>query len=135
MRSNPAPQYRLISQLENILRSYLNFSTSYGRSTDLKSLLELLFVTYIWPWEKISLKYFHIGGGRLSPHVQTVLTSLLSKLVNIGFIFVNHNTYRFRIPWFLSELVKNGGVYRIKEVLFYHFDLFSQVAKIGALET
>ena len=30
-----------IFQLENILRSNLNFSTSYGRLTDWKSLLEL----------------------------------------------------------------------------------------------
>ena len=44
-------------QLENILRSNLNFSTSYGRSTDLKFILRLLLVSFIWLGEKISLKY------------------------------------------------------------------------------
>ena len=39
MSSNPALQLFFIYQLENIFRSYLNFSTSYGRLTDLKSLL------------------------------------------------------------------------------------------------
>ena len=67
MRSNPAPQYRLISQLGNILRSYLNFSTSYGRSTDLKSLLGLLLVSFIWLGGKISIKYLIIGGGTFVP--------------------------------------------------------------------
>ena len=47
MRSDPAHHLFLIFQLENILRTYLNFSTSYGRLTDLKSLLELLLVSFI----------------------------------------------------------------------------------------
>ena len=42
MRSNPEHEVFFIFQLENILRSNLNFSTSYGRLTDLKSLLGLL---------------------------------------------------------------------------------------------
>ena len=42
MRSNPPHNLFFIFQLKNILPSYLNFSTSYGRLTDLKSLLELL---------------------------------------------------------------------------------------------
>ena len=32
--------------------------------------------------EKIPLKYIDIGGGRWSPYVQTVSTSLMSKLIN-----------------------------------------------------
>ena len=47
MRSNPAHQLFFILQLENILRSNLNFSTSYGRLTDLKSFLGLLLVSFI----------------------------------------------------------------------------------------
>ena len=39
MRSNPADQLLFIFQLENIVRSYLNISTSYGLLTDLKSFL------------------------------------------------------------------------------------------------
>ena len=65
---------------QNILRSNLNFSTSYGRSTDLKSLSGLLLVSFIWLGEKISLKYLLIGGERLSPNVQTMSTSLMSKV-------------------------------------------------------
>ena len=71
MRSNPAHQLCFIFELENILQSNLNFSTSYGRLTDLKSLLELLLVSFIWLWEKISLKYLFLGGGTFVPHVQT----------------------------------------------------------------
>ena len=56
-----------IFQLENILRSNLNLSTSYGRSTDLKSFLGLFLVNFIWLWEKISLKYLLIGGGDVCP--------------------------------------------------------------------
>ena len=62
MRSNPAHQLFFIFQLENILRSNLNFSTSYGRLTDLKSLLGLLLVSFIWLGEKIPLRYVLIGG-------------------------------------------------------------------------
>ena len=47
MGSNPALQLFFIYQLENIFRSYLNFSTSYGRLTDLKSLLGLSLVNFI----------------------------------------------------------------------------------------
>ena len=42
----------LIFLLENILRSNLNFSTSYGRLTDLKSVLGLFLVSFIWLWVK-----------------------------------------------------------------------------------
>ena len=67
MRSNPAYRLFLIFQLVNILRSNLNFSTSYGRSTDFKSLLGLLLVSFIWLGEK---KYHYniylSAGGRLS---------------------------------------------------------------------
>ena len=58
--SNPTPTCIFIFQLENILRPYLNFLTSYGRLTDLKSLLGLLLViiiiSFIWLGEKLSLK-------------------------------------------------------------------------------
>ena len=84
MRSSPAHQQFFIFQLENIVRSHLNFSTSYGRLTDFKSLLGLLLVSFIWVGEKISLKYLLIGGVDVCPpHVQTVSTSLMSKLVNV----------------------------------------------------
>ena len=63
MRSNPAHQLFFIFQLENILRSNFNFSTSYGRLTDLKSLSGLLLVSLILLGEKISLKYLLVGGG------------------------------------------------------------------------
>ena len=68
MRSNPANQLFFIFQPENVLRSNLNFSTSYGRLTDLKSLLRLLLVIFIWVWEKNSLKYLFLGGGCLSSY-------------------------------------------------------------------
>ena len=45
----------------NILRSYLNFSSTYGRTTDFKSLLGLLLVSFKRLGEKILLKYIHIG--------------------------------------------------------------------------
>ena len=80
MRSNLARQLFCIFQLENILRSNFNFSTSYGRSTDLKSLLGLFLASFIWVREKNSLKYLLVGGGFV-PHVQTVSTTLMSKLV------------------------------------------------------
>ena len=69
MRSNPAHELFFIFQLENIFRSYLNFSTSYARLTDLKS-----FKGY-YKWDFYGLqKNFHLNiylsaGGRLSPHV------------------------------------------------------------------
>ena len=46
MRSNFAHRLFFIFQLENILRSNLNFSTSYGRFTDLKSLSLMKHPTY-----------------------------------------------------------------------------------------
>ena len=47
MRSNPAHHLSFfIFQQENILRSIFNFSTSYGRLTNLKSLLGLSWVLY-----------------------------------------------------------------------------------------
>ena len=49
-------------QLDNILRSYLNLLTSYCRLTDLKTLLGLLLVGFIWLEEKISLKCLLSGG-------------------------------------------------------------------------
>ena len=67
MRSNPVHHLLFIFQPENILRSNLNFSTSYGRLTDLRSLLGLLLVTLIWLGERNSLKYLFLSGGRLSP--------------------------------------------------------------------
>ena len=82
MRSNPTYQLSFIFQLENLLRSNLNFSTSYGRLTDFKSILGFKLVSFIWLGEKISLKYLLIGGVDVCPpHVQTVSTSLTSKLV------------------------------------------------------
>ena len=67
MRSNPVHQLFFIFQLENILGSNLNFSTSYGRSTDLESLLGLLLVIIICLEEKFSLKYLHPGGEDVCP--------------------------------------------------------------------
>ena len=67
MRSNPAHHLFFIFQLENILPYNLNFSTFYGRSTDLKSLLGLLLVSFIWVREKISLQYLLIGGRLSTP--------------------------------------------------------------------
>ena len=67
MRSNLAHRLFFIFQLENILRSDLNFSTSYGRSIDLKSLSGLLLVSFIWLGEKNSLKYLLIGGRTFVP--------------------------------------------------------------------
>ena len=84
MRPNPAHRLFLIFQLENILRSNLNFSTSYGRSTDWMSVLGLLWVTFIWLEQKISLQCILIGGVDVCPpHVQTVSTSFMSKLVKV----------------------------------------------------
>ena len=63
MRSNPAHQLFFIFQLEKILRSNLNFSTSYGRFTDLKSILGLLLVSFIWLGEKNFTKIFTYRRG------------------------------------------------------------------------
>ena len=109
MRSNPAHHLFFIFQLENILPYNLNFSTFYGRSTVLKSLLGLLLVSFIWVREKISLQYLLISGVDVCPpHVQTVSTSLMSKLVNISYSGISLEkdilaTPRFLI-WFLSIL-------------------------------
>ena len=43
-------------QYKNISRSYLNFSTFYGRLADLNSFLELLSVSFKKVGEKISRK-------------------------------------------------------------------------------
>ena len=67
MRSNPVPTFFLFFQLKNMLRSNLKFSTSYGRSTDFKSLSGLLLVSFIWLREKITLKYLLIGGVDVCP--------------------------------------------------------------------
>ena len=67
MRPNPAHKLFFIFKLENILRSYLNFSTSYGRLTDLNSLLRLLLASFIWLEEKISLKYLLTIGRAFVP--------------------------------------------------------------------
>ena len=83
MRSNPEPTFFFIFEHENILRSNLNFSTSYGRSIDLKYLFGLLLVSFIWLAEKISLKYLLIDGGRLALHAQTVTMTLMPRLVKV----------------------------------------------------
>ena len=67
MRSNPAHELFFIFQLKNILRSDLNFSTSYGGLTDFKPLLGLLLVSLIWLGEKNSLKYLFLGGRAFIP--------------------------------------------------------------------
>ena len=69
MRSNPAHHLLFIFQLENISRSYLNLSTSYGCSTDLESLLGLLLVSFIWLEEKNSLKHLLPDGRDVCPHM------------------------------------------------------------------
>ena len=56
-----------IFQLENILGSNFNFSTSYGHLTDLMSFLGLLLVRFPWFGEKNSLKYLLIGVGTFVP--------------------------------------------------------------------
>ena len=66
MRSNPAHGFFFIFQLQNILLFNLNFSTSYGRSTDFKSLLGLLLVSFIWLGEKFHYNIYLSAGGRLS---------------------------------------------------------------------
>ena len=67
MRSNPAHEFFFLIQLENILRSNSNLSSSYGRWTDLKSSLGLNLVNFIWLEEKISLKYLFPGGVKFDP--------------------------------------------------------------------
>ena len=67
MRSNPAHQFLFTSQLDNILRSNLNFSSSYGRSNVQESLLRLLLVSFIWLGDKISLKHLLPGGEDVCP--------------------------------------------------------------------
>ena len=67
MRSNPVSTLFFIFEFKNISRSNLKFSTSYGRSTDLKFLFELILVSFIWLGEKISLKDLLIGGGTFIP--------------------------------------------------------------------
>ena len=66
MRSNPAQQPFFYFRLENISKSYLNFSTFNGRSTDTKSLLGLLLVSFVCLREQIHSKNFYRRGGRLS---------------------------------------------------------------------
>ena len=66
MRSNPELTffYFLIQKYFTI---YYEFSTSFGRSTDLKFLFGLLLVSFIWLGEKISLKCLLPGGLDVSP--------------------------------------------------------------------
>ena len=56
-----------IFQLKNISPSNFKFSTSYGRSTDLKSLFGLLFASFKWLGEKHLLKYLLSGGEDVCP--------------------------------------------------------------------
>ena len=95
MRSNPAHQLCLIFQLETFLRSDLNLSTSYGRSTDLESLSGLFFVSFIWLGVKISLKSLLPGGTFVLPHALTVSRSLMFKLIK----------FIFRITYFSNSIL------------------------------
>ena len=61
--SKPTHHRSFIFHLENILRSYLNFSTSYGSLTDLKPLLDLLFVSFIWLGENFEFFLMLTFGG------------------------------------------------------------------------
>ena len=81
MRSIPAHKLSFIFEIENILWSYFNFSTSYGRSTDLKSLVGLLLVSLNGSEKKKFTKIFTYRRVGV-PHAQTVSTSFMSKLVN-----------------------------------------------------
>ena len=89
MRSNLAHQLFFIFQFKNILRSNLNFSTSYGHLTDLKSLLGLLLVSFIWLGEKISLKYWLI----------IIISFIASKIVQFGIIIEGLSVLRTRTIW------------------------------------
>ena len=62
MRSNPAHLF-FIFETENTLRSNLNFTSFYGRSTDFKVLIRVNLSEFYMAWRKISLKYLLIGGG------------------------------------------------------------------------
>ena len=58
----PRANYFFILKLENILRSNLNCSTPFARSTDSESSIGLVLVSFIWVEEKISLKYLLPAG-------------------------------------------------------------------------
>ena len=101
MRSNPAHQLFFSFQPENILRSNLNFSSSYGRSTDSKK-----------TFTKI---YIYIVGGTFVPPMSI---SLMSKLVNKNYQvlcavprrsdnFKLNRRLRRRIVWCWFDRIRN----------------------------
>ena len=112
MRSNPAHQLFCIFQLDNILWSYLNFSTSYGRLTDLKFFKGLFLVRFILLREKISLKYLLLGGEerRLFSHAKTGLSPEYSVITKTTNCLPNFNFAT--LIWVLVKWLNNLGLSR-----------------------
>ena len=93
--------YFFILQLEIILRSNLNSSTCYGRSTDLKSLLGLLLVSFIW-----------LGEKRLSPisrRCQNCLCPNWLKSLSDDLLFFPN--LRFIISGIVLRVTELGGFF------------------------
>ena len=101
MRSNPVHQLFFILQLEKILRSNLNFSTSYSRSFDLKSRLGLLFVSFIWLAEK---NFTEIFTYRLMSKLVKSILNFYDWFLIYLFYIIQSVLYRFdpRMIYFYS---------------------------------
>ena len=101
MRSNPAHELFFIFQVENILRSDLNFSTFYGDLIDFKSLLGLSLVSLIWLGKKISLKYLFLGGRALIPMSRRCGHRLCPNWLRILKLTKFHSpSYLLQIDWY-----------------------------------
>ena len=94
----PRTNCLLFSPLKNILKSNLNFSTSYGRLTDLKSLFGLLLVSFILLGENISLKYLLIGGGVWCQKRDNVANKDEGEMVTLELIAENEDKKLPRKP-------------------------------------
>ena len=110
MRSNPAHQLFFIFQPGNILRSYSNFSGSYGRSTDLKSWLGLLLVIFIWNTpcpDGVEIAYVKTGSSvKILPRFFDnfhIFNSLLKPVLTQEWFFTTNR----RIIWTSSRWILN----------------------------
>ena len=113
MRSNPALTSFLIFQLKNILRSYLKFSTSYGRSTDLKWLGEKNFTKIFTYWGDVCPSMSKRCRHRLCPDLlKDYLFFINGKTIRIFIIFFSEG-HRIQPSW-IAQLLSTLGHFRKK---------------------
>ena len=106
-----------IFQLENILRSNLNFSTSYGHLTDLKSLLGLLLVSFPCLSEKNFTEIFTCRRGDVCPLMSKRRLRSFPDLLNLFIqIWTSENFFNLifyiqnKVPcWWKYKVLRSNG--------------------------